>query len=428
MFLKKSNKRIYLDYASSTPIDRRVLSILSYLQESIFGNAGGVHKEGVQARTILDDARIKIAKSIDAHSDEIIFTSGGTESDNLALLGILGRFKKDHPTKTAHIIVSSIEHPAIFELAKYVEECGLAEVSYIPVTSEGIVDTEEFKKLLRLETIFVSVMHANNEIGTLQPIREITKIVRHHKKINKEHRDETLGVYPYVHTDACQSFVYEKIRVEELGVDLLTINSSKIYGPKGAGALFVKRGTKIDGMLIGGSQEHGLRAGTENVPLYAGFAQAVEINEGVKEKESARLSELRDYFITALKENFEVTLHGTQTERLPNNINVSFIGYQSEQIVIYLDAQGIAVSEKSACKADSGEVSHVLKALYTAPPETGGATNPILNYGPARHRKTASGVAGGSVRFSLGRGTTKKDLDTVINKMKDILKLLTKTI
>ncbi len=399
----KPNKRIYLDYASSTPIDGSVLKVLSYVQETIFGNASGVHKEGVQASILLENARTIIAKSIGAHADEIIFTGGGTESDNLAVLGVLNSFRHTHPDKTAHIIVSEIEHPAIFELAQYVQICNMAEVSYAPVTEDGILDLDEFKKLLRVETIFVSVMHANNEIGTIQPIKEIAKLIRHHKKHKEE--DETYRNYPYFHTDACQSFVYEKIGVEQLGVDLLTINSSKIYGPKGAGALFIKRGTKIDSILIGGSQERNLRAGTENVPLISAFNTAVEINESLKEKEGERLAELRDYFIKELEQNFEIKVHGSKTERLSNNINVSFIGYQSEQIVIYLDAQGVAVSEKSACKADSGEVSHVLKALYEGKAD-------VLNYG--------------SVRFSLGRQTTKRDLDVVIKKLKDILKLLQK--
>lgn len=397
------HKRIYLDHASSTPIDRAVLEVLATLQATCFGNASGVHKEGVEVSRILEDSRASIASTLGAHSDELIFTSGGTESDNLALIGVLYAFQKTHPKKVPHIIISAIEHPAIFELAQSLEKRGVVEVSYVPVTKDGVIDQGEFKKLLREETILVSIMQVNNEIGIIQPIREITKMIRHFKK----HREGEVSPYPYFHTDACQSFVYEGIGVEQLGVDLLTINSSKIYGPKGVGALFVKRGTQIDPLIIGGSQERSLRAGTENVPLVAGFARAVEINESLKESESVRLIELRDYFIKELKNKFEVQLHGSQSERLPNNINVSFVGYQSEQIVIYLDAQGVAVSEKSACKADSGEVSHVLKALY-------GENAEILKWG--------------SVRFSLGRQTTKEDLDTVIEKLKGILSLLTKSI
>lgn len=396
------HKRIYLDHASSTPIDPAVLEVLATTQATCFGNASGVHKEGIEASRVLEEARTSIASSIGAHSDEIIFTSGGTESDNLALIGVLYASQKAHTKKVPHIIISAIEHPAIFQLTQSLEKRGVVEVSYAPVTKDGILDLDEFKKFLRPETILVSVMQANNEIGTIQPIKEIAKTIRHFKK----HREGEVSPYPYFHTDACQSFVYEKIGVEQLGVDLLTINSSKIYGPKGVGALFVKRGTQIDPLIIGGSQERNLRAGTENVPLIAGFARAVEINESLKESESVRLIELRDYFIKELKNNFEVQLHGSQSERLPNNINVSFVGYQSEQIVIYLDAQGVAVSEKSACKADSGEVSHVLKALY-------GENAEILKWG--------------SVRFSLGRQTTKEDLDTVIEKLKGILSLLTKS-
>ncbi len=395
------HKRIYLDHASSTPVDPAVLEVIAHTQATSFGNASGVHKEGVESSRILENARASIASSIGAHSDELIFTSGGTESDNLAVMGVLNTFLNTHPKQIPHMIVSAIEHSAVFELAQSLEKRGMVEVSYAPVTEDGIIDQGGFKKLLRPETILVSVMQANNEIGTIQPIREIAKTIRHFKK----HREGDTSQYPYFHTDACQSFVYEKIGVEQLGVDLLTINGSKLYGPKGIGALFVKRGTVIESQIIGGSQERNLRAGTENVPLIAGFARAIEINESLKESESVRLTELRDYFIGELKNNFEVHLHGSATGRLPNNINVSFVGYQSEQIVIYLDAQGVAVSEKSACKADSGEVSHVLKALY-------GENAEILKWG--------------SVRFSLGRQTTKEDLDRVIENLKGVLKLLTR--
>jgi cysteine desulfurase len=296
----------------------------------------------------VNDSRGKIAVSLGAHNDEIIFTSGGTESDNLALLGVLEQSKKIFSKDTKpHIIISAIEHAAVYETALNLEKEGRVTLSLVPVDDQGLLDLDVFKKELRKETIFVSVMQANNEIGTIQPIKEIAKIIRHFKKSENSFSTD----YPVFHTDACQSFVYEHIRVESLGVDMLSINASKIYGPKGIGALYKKRSVEISPIMFGGDQEFRMRPGTENVPLVACFAQAVLVNESLKEKESGRLNVLQKYFFQELKNNFKVQIHGNEDNRLPNNINVSFVGYRAENILLYLDAQGIAVSEKSACKS-----------------------------------------------------------------------------
>lgn len=396
--------RIYLDNASTTPINEDVLVYMDSLYRDVFGNASALYGEGVDSKNLLENAREQISKTIGAHSNEIIFTSGGTESDNLALLGVVFNYKEKNKSKKPHIIVSAIEHPAVLETAQFISKHNLADVSYAPVSLLGIVDLSELKKLLRPETILVSIMHANNEIGTIQPIRDVSKMIRHFKK---HVLDEVESMYPLIHTDACQSFGYLPIQTQILGVDLLTLNGSKIYGPKGVGVLYKKRKIPFSNIFSGGDQEMGYRPGTENIPSICALSKAVNITEENKAIESARMCELRDYFILKLTESFEIKTHGSLTDRLPNNINVSFIGYQSEQIVVYLDAEGIAVSEKSACKSESGEVSHVLRALY-------GSNTEILKWG--------------SVRFSLGRMTTKKELDTTIEKLKKIFTLLKKAL
>lgn len=392
-----SKKRIYLDNASSTPIDEQVQNVFFNAQKKFYGNRSAFHEEGSLADKELLYSRTRIAETMNARADEIYFTSGGTESDNIALLGVVKK-AQESGILMPHVLVSEVEHSAILEPARKLQKSRQILLEYIPVDQDGIINPKDVKNLLRDTTVFVSVLHANNEIGTIQPIRDIAKTIRHFKKEKASHTQ-----YPIFHTDACQSFVYEKINVQQLGVDLLSINSNKLYGPKGVGALFVKNGTPISPIMYGGDQEKTLRPGTENVPAIIAFAEAVSINENIKEKESLRLKLLQDFLIEKLKESFTgLLLHGHRNIRLPNNINITIPGTMSEFLVVALDARGIAVSEKSACKSNSGEGSHVLKALYK--------NNPL------REQE-------GSLRFSFGRYTTKKDLLFVLEQLNDIYKI-----
>lgn len=397
-----SNKRIYLDNASTTLIDPRVLHEVSFHLKNTFGNAGSIHSEGVIAKKVLDESRKKVAGILGAHSDEIVFTSGGTESNNLAILGtvakLLDRIKNKElrikNEKKIHVITSVIEHSSILECFKELEKKGV-EVTYLPVTPEGIVDLVAFKKALRPETVFVSVQYANNEIGTIQPIREISKMLKHFRN------NLTLSAkrYPLFHTDASQAPVYLDCNVERLGVDLLTLDGHKIYGPKGIGALYIKRGVSILPIIFGGGQERNLRAGTENVPMIAGFAKALEICAGESIKESKRIAVLRDWLLDIILNNFsKVVLNGDRLNRLPNNINISIPEIDTEFLTLQLDAKGISISTKSACLGHIGN-SYVVKVL-------GGDLWRANN----------------TIRITLGRFTKKSDINFFYKKLSEILK------
>lgn len=392
-------KRIYLDNSATTPVDKLVEKVMRpYLREK-FGNPSALYKEGVMAKNAVELARGVVAESLGAHADEIIFTGSGTESDNLAVAGVVkhkihqpGRLM-DLGVAKPHIITSAIEHPAVLEVCKALEQNGVVDVTYVGVNEQGIVNSKDIKNALREETVLVSIMYANNEIGTIEPLREIAKVIRGWKKTNG-------GEYPYFHTDACQAMNYLDMNVLRLGVDLLTINGSKIYGPKGVGALYKKRGVNIAPIVYGGGQEGGLRGGTENVSGIVGFAQACEITEKIKEVESSRLSEIRDYFIKELLSSIpESILNGDEMERLPNNINISIPNIDSEQLVIELDAKGVSASARSACKSRDYGSSYVIIALGRKPLQNEGA-----------------------VRFSLGRDTKKKDVNYVLKVLQKIIK------
>ncbi len=399
--MKTQKPTIYFDYASATPVDPRVLRVLTVATKRYFANPSAIHGLGVAARRVLDEARGKVAQVLGAHSDEIVFVSGGTESDNLALLGVVRAFKQKHPTIQPHIIVSSIEHAAVMSTAQVLRDEGV-DVSVLPVDHTGQVSVTALRKLIRPETILVSVMLANNEIGTIEPVMDIAKEVRHARR-HKESDDRVGARYPLLHTDASQALNYIPIAVEKMGVDLLTLNGSKLYGPKGTGALFVKRGTPIAPILFGGDQEFGLRPGTEALPALLAFAEAVVLADKLRAKESARLATLQNYTISKLQKlPYHIRINGGIASRLPNNINFTIPGYNGEMIVIYLDARGVCASVKSACKSTDAEPSHVISAL---------------------NLKDAD-VEAGSVRISFGRGTTKKEIDYFLKSLFDILKLL----
>jgi len=387
--MSKSNKinaKIYLDHASATPVDETVLKTMQKIAKENFANAGAIHDMGVSSQKLLSQNREEVARILGAHADEIVFTSGATESNNLAILGLVEK-------SNINIITTNIEHASVLETCKYLENKNI-EVTYVPVEENGIVNPEKIRKALKKNTVLVSVMYANNEIGTIQPIREIAKVIRNFNKVN--------STKVLFHTDATQAMNYLPINIEKLGVDLLSLNSGKIYGPKGVGLLYVKRKTVIQKIMHGGEQEFNLRPGTENIPLIAGFALALKITEKMKEKESKRLTTLRDYFFAKLlKLLYGIKVNGDSVERLPNNVNITIPKIPSDLLVIELSAKGIYASEKSACKSGDKKASHVIQALR-------------------------EGVDEGSLRFSLGRSTTKKDIDYTVKSLESILTKLSK--
>lgn len=385
----QKNKIIYLDYAATTPLSPEVKKEMDVVLENVYGNPSSLHSRGYEAKVVLDGAREKIAKILNVRADEIIFTSGGTESDNLAVLGYARANKSDG----AHIITSAIEHHAVLEPCHKLEKEGFA-VTYLPVDKDGVIDLEEFKKSLKKETILVSIMYANNEIGTIQPIKEIAEI------INKFNQENDVDVV--FHTDACQAAGVLDLKVKNIGVDMLTLNAGKIYGPKGIGLLYVKKGIKLEPLFYGGGQEFGVRAGTENVAAIVGLAKALEVAQRSKEKDSQRILELREYLIDGiLKEIPKTRLNGSREKRLPNNVNISFAAIEGESLILYLDQMGICASTGSACTSKSLEPSHVILALGQ-PHE----------------------VAHSSLRLTIGHKTTKQDLDFVLEVLPGIVKKL----
>jgi len=384
----KKEREIYLDYASATPIDPSVLrSMLPYLKK-YFGNPSSIHLKGTQAHQVLEDARRETAFALGVKSENIIFTGSGTESDNLAIFGIAKSYKNEGK----HIVISKIEHKAVLEPAQELERQGY-DVTYLDVDENGLIDLGKLKSVLREDTILVSIIYANNEVGVIQPIRKIASIIKEHRNGKK---------IPFFHTDACQAAGAVGIGVSSLGVDLMTLNGSKIYGPKGVGCLYASQEVRLSPIILGGGQENEKRAGTENLSLIVGFSEALKLAEKLRKKESARLIELREYFISETRKRIDrVELNGHKKKRLPNNINVSFSGVEGESIMLMLDNEGIAVSTGSACTSKSLESSHVLAAMFSS---------------KERMR--------GSIRITLGRSTTKKDLDYVLGKLVPIIKKL----
>lgn len=389
-FTKKPT-HIYLDHASATPLDRDVAASFASAQQSRFANAGAIHSGGVASKCALDAARKKIATLLHARPREIIFTSGGTESNNLAIVGVIQAFKKFHHNRTPHIVVSTIEHASVLEPIKLMESYG-AHVTYVPVDTDGLISISDLKKALTEDTVLVCIMYANNEVGVIEPIREIGKAI-------EKFRENTKSAYPYFFTDACQATNYELMDVEKLRVDLLTLNSSKIYGPKGIGLLYVKTGVQIEPIISGGGQEFGMRSGTESVPHVEAFAVALEKALSLQEQESARLRALREYFFAEVTTRIPtVKIWGSREYRLPNTINISVPGIFAEEIIIGLDALGIMVSSKSACGMSSDEGSYVILALG----------------GTQQESKE-------SVRITLGRGTTKAHIDATLTGLEHIV-------
>ncbi|KKQ90331.1 MAG: putative cysteine desulfurase [Berkelbacteria bacterium GW2011_GWA1_39_10] len=431
--------KVYLDYGATTPVKSEVLTaLLPYLKEN-FGNPSSIHEWGRIARAAVDEAREKTAKFLNADAAEIVFTSGGTEADNLAIRGLirnpleenggqLGNQKIENsqsnnqsliskpisnfqqPFSLPHIITSQIEHHAVLNTCKALEKEGLAEVTYIKPNRDGIIETEKIKKAIKKNTVLVSIMYVNNEIGTVQPIREIGKMI---EKENSS-RLAVGGKRIYFHTDAVQAAEYLPMDVDFLHVDLLTISGHKIGASKGIGALYIKKGTPIKNISFGGEQEMGFRAGTENITGIIALGKAVSVInqkseisfESEPEGSSLRVEDrnqkikgLRDYLINkVLKEISEVELNGSKELRSPNNANFYFKYIEGESIVIAMDLEGVGCSTGSACTSQSLEPSHVIMATYSDPKR-----------------------AAGSVRFTLGDKTTKEELDYAVKKIRKVV-------
>ena len=374
-----------MDHSATSPVDREVLNAMEpYFVES-YGNASTLYSLGRDARRAMESSREKVASIIGANTDEIIFTSGGTESDNIAIKGIAYRFKR----RGNHIITSNIEHPAVDETCKYLEKNGF-EVTYLPVEKDGIVNSSDLEDAITDKTILITVMHANNEIGTIQPISEIGEIARENKI--------------YFHTDAVQSVGKIPVNVEELNVDMLSLSAHKLYGPKGVGALYIKKGVRLEPIIHGGGHEKGIRPGTENVAGIVGLGKACEIAEKTLEEEAQYLTTMRDELIRrVLSEIDESYLNGHPTKRLPNNINFRFTGIEGESLVLHLDSKNIASSTGSACSSKKLEASHVLMALGLEEVQ-----------------------AHGSLRLTLGKENKVEDTDYVIESIKNAVDTLRK--
>ncbi|MBA3732818.1 cysteine desulfurase [Patescibacteria group bacterium] len=388
---KTPNKRIFLDYASTTPIDEQVLKVM---KESTsggnFANPSALYSEALVVKEKIKEAREKIANILNCQKSEIIFTSGGTEGNNLALLGVFEACKRDD--FIPHIVTTVIEHPAILEICKEIERRG-GEVTYVPVSEEGIVSEKDIIKAIKDNTVLVSVMYANNEIGTIQPINQIGKLIKEYKR-NKNTE------LPYFHTDACQAAVYLDIDVLKLRVDLLTLDGIKMYGPRSSGLLYAKTETNIFPILFGGGQEKGIRSGTENLQAIVGLAEALSLANNDRLGESQRLTSIRDYGIDVLLKKFpKAKINGSREFRLPNNINICFPSIDSEFAVISLDVCGISASYSSSCrtlKEDSS--SYVVNAL--------GKPN----------------CANSSLRFTFGKYSNKSDVDALVEALSKIIK------
>jgi cysteine desulfurase len=376
---------IYLDYAATTPLDPRVLeAMMPYLTEK-FGNPNSIHAFGREARMAVDEAREKIAALLNCRPSELVFTSGGTESDNLALRGVAAAYRQ----KGNHIVTTAIEHHAVLHTCRALQDEGF-EVTYLPVDEHGLVAPEQVAEAITDRTILVSIMHANNEIGTMEPLADIVRAV-------KEKRPDVL-----VHTDAVQTVGHIPVDVEALGVDLLSFAAHKFYGPKGVGGLFVRRGVKLVPQLTGGGQERNRRSGTENVAGIVGMARALEIAVAEMPREIPRLQTLRDELINGVLAQIpDSRLNGHPTQRLPHNANFSFLGVEGEALLLQLDLHGIAASSGSACTSGSLEPSHVLLALGLS------------------HE-----WALGSLRLTLGRFTTRQHLERVLAVLPSIVEKL----
>ncbi len=384
-------KEIYLDYSATTPIDKKVLDkMMPYLQEN-YGNPSSIYALGQRSLFAVDNSRKIASDFLSAKAEEIFFTGSATEANNMAILGLARRLAKNK--KDLHVITSKIEHPAVLEACRALEKEGVS-VTYLPAGRDGIIRVSDLEKNIKDNTVLVSVMYANNEIGTIQPIKEIGLLI---KKINEKREIKNRIFF---HTDAVQGVNYLNCNVDDLGVDMLSFSGHKIYGPKGVGVLYVRRGTPIQSIIHGGGQEQGLRPGTENVANIVGIGEAVRLISANKEGEKG-IKKLRDKLLKEALKIPRSRLNGSETDRLINNVNLSFRGAEGESIIMALDQKGIFASTGSACSSKSLEPSHVLTGIGLSQEE-----------------------AHCSLRVTLGRKTKEKEIDTLIKILPDIIKRL----
>ncbi len=385
-----SGKHVYLDYAASTPLDEDAKKAMEPYLGDKFYNPSAIYSPAKQVKSGLEASRQTIAENIGVKKNELVFTAGATEANNMAVFGVAGVYPK------AHFIISAIEPDSILKPAERLKEQG-QEITVVRPDEQGIIKPEDVAGAIRENTVLVSIIMANNEIGTIQPINLIAKILQ---QVRDERRKTGNKLPLYFHTDAAQATNYLDIHPKRLGVDLMSFNGSKIYGPKQIGALFVSSGAKLSPLIYGGGQERGLRSGTENTAYIAGFAQALEKTSKLRKTESKRLALLQKYFIDCLLKSFkDAKINGSLKKRLPNNIHVTFPGVDNERLIYGLDELGVYAASGSACSEASDESSHVLSAISLSREE-----------------------AESSVRFSLGRQTAEDDLDYVLSCLKSLLK------
>ncbi|MCL5783769.1 MAG: cysteine desulfurase [Patescibacteria group bacterium] len=392
-------KKVYLDWAATTPVSQKIFQAMKPYFLKKYGNASQPHASGQEAQMALEESRNMVAKLLGAKPQEIIFTGSATESINLAHKGLVEALAKKFENQKPHIITSSIEHKAVLETCQHLERVGAAQVSYLPVDKNGLVKTEDIQKAITPQTVLVSVMYANNEVGTIEPIREIGLML---KKINRERQEKGLAQI-FFHTDATQAISYLNCQADYLGVDLLSFTGHKLSAPKGVGALYVRTKIPLIRQIDGGGQEQRMRAGTENIPCIVGLAKAVEEIINTTPDQINKLQNLRDKLIEGVLKIPRVRSTGGISKRVPHIASFIFDGAEGESIVLLLSTYGIYVSSGSACTSDKLAPSHVLTAMGI-PPE----------------------ISHGSIRFSLGKDTTQKDIDYVLSILPKVIERLRK--
>ncbi len=407
----KKKNQVYLDNAASTQLQKAVFLAMKPYLEGKFGNPSSLHDQGRESRTVIEASRSKVAQLLGTNPKEIIFTAGGTESINLAIFGVAKAYQAKH-SKPGRIIVSKIEHEAVLECAKALRQWGW-KIDYLEVNSEGFVNPQELKKKIKPDTALISVMYANNEVGTIQPITEIGKIITGTNKVRNQK-----GLDPiYFHTDACQAGGVLELEITKLKVDLLTLNGSKINGPKGSGILYVRTGIKLEPIIYGGGQERGLRSGTENTPAIVGFATALELSQKMRKQTITKLLTLQQYLESLLQKNKLVAINGPQNKKLttielndglkklPGTTNFSVRGIEGEALMYYLNSDGFEVATGSACTTASDEASHVLLAMKVNP-----------------------NLAKSAIRLSLNTNITKQDLKAFVESLNRSIKIIERTV